>query len=372
MDLVGPAHVCSAGGKWYVLVIVDDYSRYAWVIFLADKGKTFDFVRDLILRKNERHGDVVRAIRSNKGSEFKNSHFEAFCHDLGLEHQLSSPYVACQNGVVERKNRFLSEMARTMLNEHRTLRRYWAEAVNTACHVGNRIFLRAFLNKTCYELMHERAPRVSPFKAFGCRCFILKKGRLDKFESRPSDGIFLGYASHSRAFRVLNLDTNLVMETCEVTFNETQLCNSSVFECVRDDEVGKKIFEDKKDDAGEDDGEAPATCVPSTSTTTTMVQDGPSPTLPTIQQDQVEAAAEGEVASRQEAPRRVQVDHTPLVIIGDINERTTRSRSRNASHFPHSAFVATFEPKDIRHALSDPNWVNAMHEELENFERNQV
>jgi transposase InsO family protein len=69
-----------------------------------------------------------------------------FCCDLGLEHQFSSPYVACQNGVVERKNRSLCEMARTMLDDHRTSRRYLAEAVNTVCHVGNRIFLRAFLN----------------------------------------------------------------------------------------------------------------------------------------------------------------------------------------------------------------------------------
>jgi transposase InsO family protein len=206
MDLVCPACVCLAGGKWYVLVTVDDYSCYSWVFFLADKGETFGFVRDLILRlKNERNGDAVRAIRSDNGSEFKNSHLETFCRDLGLEHQLSSPYVACQNGVVERKNRSLCEMARTMLDEHRTPRRYWAAAVNTACHVGNRIFLRAFLNKACYELMHGRAPRVSHFRAFGSRCFILKKGRLYKFELRSSDGIFLGYASHSRAFRVLNL-----------------------------------------------------------------------------------------------------------------------------------------------------------------------
>jgi hypothetical protein len=343
---------------------------------LADKGETFGFVRDLILRlKNERHGDVVRAIRSDNGSEFKNSRFEAFCHDLGLEHQFSFPYVACQNGVVEMKNRSLCEMAWTMLEEHRTPRRYWAEAVNTACHVGNQIFLRAFMNKTCYELMHRRAPRVSHIRAFGCRCFIIKKGRLDKFESRSSDGIFMGYASHSRAFCVLNLDTNLVMETCEVTFDETQPYNSIVFECACDDEVGKKIFEDEEDDAGEDDGddgEAPATRVPSTPTTTTTVQDGPSPTPPMIQQDQVEAVAEGEVASRREAPRHVQVDHPPSVVIGDINECTTRSRFRNVSHFAHSAFVATFEPKDIGHALSDPNWVNAMHEELENFERNQA
>jgi hypothetical protein len=100
--------------------------------------------------------------------------------------------------------------------------------------------------------------------------------------------------------------------------------------------------------------------------------DGPSPTPTTITQVQGEATVEGEVASRREPPRRVQVDHPASRIIGDMNERTTRSRVRNNSHFTHAAFVATFEPKDIGHALSDHNWVNSMHEELENFERNQV
>jgi transposase InsO family protein len=130
-------------------VIVDDYSRYAWVFFLADKGETFGFVRDLILMlKNERNGDVVRANRSDNGSEFKNYRFETICRDLGLERQFSSPYVACQNGVVERKNHSLCEMARTMLDEHRTPRRYWAEAVKPLAMLGTGIFLRAFLNKT--------------------------------------------------------------------------------------------------------------------------------------------------------------------------------------------------------------------------------
>jgi hypothetical protein len=129
------------------------------------------------------------------------------------------------------------------------------------------------------------------------------------------------------------------METCEVFLDETQPCNSSVFECAGDDEVGKKIFEDEEDDAGEDDGddgEAPATHVPSTSTMMTTVQDGPSPTLTTIQQNQVEAAAKGEVVSRREALRSVQVDLLPSRIIGDNNERTTWLRSRNAFHIAHS------------------------------------
>jgi len=351
MDLVGPARVRSVGGKWYVLVVVDDFSRYAWVFFLASKDETFDFVRDLILRlKNESNGGAMRAIRSDNGTEFKNTRFDAFCRDLGLEHQYSSPYVACQNGVVERKNRTLCEMARTMLDEHRTPRKYWAEAVNTACYVSNRIFLRAFKKKTCYELFHGRSPRVSHFRVFGCKCFILKKGNLDKFESRSMDGIFLGYANHSRAYRVLNLETNQIMETCEVTFDETIPCSSSAFECAGDDDLGQSIFEEEQPD-DEDDEEFQAPCgdrVPSTSTTTTTLDDGPSATPSSSRAPdrvQVEADVEGEAISRREAPRLVQRDHPPSKIIGNMDERTTRSRSQNISHFAHSAFVASFEPK---------------------------
>jgi hypothetical protein len=190
-----------------------------WVFFLEDKGETFGFVRDPVLRlRNERHKDAIRAIRSDNGSEFRNSRFETFCHDLGLEHQFSSAYTPPKNGVVERKNMTLCEMAQTMPDEHRTLRRFWAEAVNTACYLLNRIYLRVHKKKTCYELMHGRTPKVSHFHVFGCKCFILKKGKkLYKFEARSVDGIFFGYASHSRAYRVLNLETNQIVETCEVT-----------------------------------------------------------------------------------------------------------------------------------------------------------
>jgi hypothetical protein len=178
MDLVGPARVRSAGGKWYFLVVVDDYSRYAWVFFLEENGETFGFVRDLVWRlRNQRHGDAIRAIHSDNGSEIRNSRFETFCHDLGFEHQFSSLYTPPQNGVVERKNKTLCEMAQTMLDEHRTPRRFWAEAVNTACYFSNMIYLRVHKKKTFYELMHGRIPKVSHFHVFGCKCFILKKGK---------------------------------------------------------------------------------------------------------------------------------------------------------------------------------------------------
>jgi transposase InsO family protein len=107
--------------------------------FSRIRGETFHFVRDLVLSlRNERHGDAIRAIRSDNGSEFRNSRFETFCHDFALAHQFSSLYTPPQNGVVERKNRTLCEMARRMLDEHRTLRRYWAEVVNmrAMCQTG--------------------------------------------------------------------------------------------------------------------------------------------------------------------------------------------------------------------------------------------
>jgi hypothetical protein len=101
------------------------------------------------------------------------------------------------------------------------------------------------------------------------------------------------------------------------------------------------------------------------------MMDDPSPTPTTTNQVEGEATVEGEVPSRREPPRRVQVNHPASRIIGDMNEHTTRLRVQNNSHFAHAAFVATFEPKDIGHTLSDHNWVNSMHEKLENSERNQ-
>jgi hypothetical protein len=122
-------------------------------------------------------------------------------------------------------------MARTMLDEYRTPRHFWVEAINTAFHVSNHIFLHSFLNRTSYELRFGWPPKVIHFGVFGCKCFVLKKGYLDKFQTWSSDGVFLAYALQSHAYHVLNLETNLILETCEVTFYETLPSPYLVFEC---------------------------------------------------------------------------------------------------------------------------------------------
>jgi hypothetical protein len=119
-------------------------------------------------------------------------------------------------------------MAKTMLNEHRTPRCFWADAISTACYILNRIFLHSILHLTPFELLFGRKPSVSHLRPFGCKCFVLKYVNLYKFESHSSDGILLGY-THGRSYRVFNLETNIVVESCDVTFDETTLCPHVVF-----------------------------------------------------------------------------------------------------------------------------------------------
>jgi hypothetical protein len=137
-------------------------------------------------------------------------------------------------------------MARTMLDEHTTPRRFWGDVISTACYISNRIFLRSILNLTPFELRFGRKPSVSHLRPFGCKCFILKRGNLNKFESRSSDGILLGYIPHDRSYRVFNLETNTVVESCNVTFDETAPCPRDVLECASDKEMGESIFVDEE------------------------------------------------------------------------------------------------------------------------------
>jgi hypothetical protein len=141
------------------------------------------------------------------------------------------------NGVVERKNRTLLDMARTMLDEYRTPDRFWAEAVNTACYAINRLYLHRILKKTSYELLTGKKPNISYFRVFGSKCFILvKRGRKSKFAPKTIEGFLLGYDSNTRAYRVFNKSSGLVEVSYDVVFDET---NGSQVEQVDLDEIGE-------------------------------------------------------------------------------------------------------------------------------------
>jgi hypothetical protein len=262
-----------------------------------------------------------------------------------------------------------------MLDEHGTPRRFWADAINTACYISNRIFLHSILHLTSFELCFGREPSVSHLRPFECKCFVLKRGNLDKFESRSSDGILLGYTPHGRSYRVFNLETNTVVESCDVTFDETAPCPCDILECVGDNEMEKNILIDEGlqgVDGDEDDPLLLSTSSLKHVLASTLEAKAPQNT--TSCTATVEASrVEGEIISKSGAPSHIQKTYPPQQIIGNLNERVTRSsRSALLSCFTNTLFVVLFEPRDVGYALSNLSWVNAMHEELENFERNQV
>ncbi|KAJ9561157.1 hypothetical protein OSB04_006317 [Centaurea solstitialis] len=222
MDLFGPVNVQSIGGKKYTLVIVDEYSRYTWVFFLRAKS---DAPEEIILfvRKMERLNNLtVRSIRSDHGTEFKNSTLESFFEQKGISQNFSSVRTPQQNGVAERRNRTLIEAARSMLSEANLATQFWAEAVNTACYTQNRSLIVKRFRRTAYELFRNRKPSIEHLHIFGCVCYILNnKDNLGKFDSKSDDGIFLGYSSISKTYRVFNKRRQTIEETIHVKFDES-------------------------------------------------------------------------------------------------------------------------------------------------------
>jgi hypothetical protein len=262
-----------------------------------------------------------------------------------------------------------------MLDEHWTPRRFWADAINTACYISNRIFLRLILHLTPFELHFSCKPSISHLMPFGCKCFVLKCGNLDKFESRSFDSILLGYIPHDRSYRVYNFETNIIVESCDVIFNEIAPYPHHIVEYAGDKKIEESIFVDEGlqgIDGDEDEPLLPYTSSPELVLASMLEAEAPQTT--TSSTTAVEASqVEGEIVSELRAPSHIQKAHPPQQIIGNLNERVTHSsRSAHLFYFSNTLFVALFEPRDVGHALSDSTWVNAMHKELENFERNQV
>jgi hypothetical protein len=148
------------------------------VFFLQEKSQTQETLKGFLRRAQNEFGLRIKKIRSDNGTEFKNSQIEGFLEEEDIKHEFSSPYTPQQNGVVERKNRTLLDMARTMLDEKKTPDWFWAEAINTACYSINRLYLHRILKKTSYELLTGKKPNVSCFRVFGSKCGF-KVGKAD-------------------------------------------------------------------------------------------------------------------------------------------------------------------------------------------------
>ncbi|GJU35062.1 uncharacterized mitochondrial protein-like protein [Tanacetum coccineum] len=189
MDLCGPIRVESINGKKYVRVIIDDYSRYTWTHFLRSKDETPGVLIDFLT--------------------------------LGIRHETSTARTPEQNGIVERRNRTLVEAARTMLSVAKVPLFFWAKAIATTCFTQNRSLVIPRHEKTPYHIINARKPSVKFFHIFGSLCYIVRDGEnLDKMKEKGDACIFVGYSTQSKAYRVFNKRTRIIVETIHVNFDE--------------------------------------------------------------------------------------------------------------------------------------------------------
>jgi transposase InsO family protein len=141
--------------------------------FLQDKSETQEVLQKLLRMVQNKFDTKVKKIRSDNDTEFKNTQVEDFLDEEGINHEFLTPYTPQQNGVAKRKNRTLIEMVRTMLDEYKTLDRFWVEAINTACHTTNRLYLHKLLKKTFYKLLTGNKLNIFYFRVFGSKFYIL-------------------------------------------------------------------------------------------------------------------------------------------------------------------------------------------------------
>ncbi|GJY82329.1 putative ribonuclease H-like domain-containing protein [Tanacetum coccineum] len=213
MDLFGPTNVKSLMKRSYCLVVTDDFSRFSWVFFLATKDETSGILKTFITEIENQLDHKVNVIRCDNGTEFKNSIMNQFCEIKGIKREFSVARTA------ERKNRTLIEAARTMLVDSKLSTTFWAEAVNTACYVLNRVLVIKPHNKTPYELIRVRPPLIDFMKPFGYPVTILNtRDHLGKFDGKADEGYFVGYSVVSKAIRVFNKRTRIVEETLNIRF----------------------------------------------------------------------------------------------------------------------------------------------------------
>ncbi|KAJ1704767.1 hypothetical protein LUZ63_004546 [Rhynchospora breviuscula] len=220
-DLCGPMETESLGGSRYFLLFIDDFSRMSWVYFLSNKSETFHTFKKFKAMAENQTGMHLKMLRSDRGGEYQSNEFREYCESEGIQHQLTMPYTPQQNGVAERKNRTVVELARSMLKSKGLPNDFWAEAVATAVYLLNLSPTKAVLNQTPFEAWFERKPSVAHLRVFGCIAYtLLSAQNRRKLDQKSEKCIFIGYCIQSKGYRLYNPETKKIIVSRNVMFDE--------------------------------------------------------------------------------------------------------------------------------------------------------
>nr|GEV22050.1 retrovirus-related Pol polyprotein from transposon TNT 1-94 [Tanacetum cinerariifolium] len=356
MDLCGPMRVASINGKKYVLVIVDDYSRYTWTNFLRSKDKTpevlIDFLR-LVQRGLHAH---VRIVRTDKGSEFLNLTLHAYFASEGILHQTSVARTPEQNDVDERWNRTLVEGARRMLSVAKVPLFFWVEAIATAYFTQNRSLVIPQHEKTPYHLINDRKPSVKFFHIFGSLCYIVRDGEnLDKLKEKAkivTTSNELDLLFSLMFAELLNGSSQSSAGTTADTPNHRQQQHTTPLNNQARPEQTCQVL----------------TQAPTVASTENINQ------VEMIEENAQVENDEHTFYQHHPSEHRWTKDHPLEQVIGNPSQivRTRRQLESNGEMCMFAFTVSQTEPKNIKEAMVDSSWIESMQEELHQFDRLDV
>jgi hypothetical protein len=225
-DLCGKISPPTPGGKQYFLLVVDDHSRYMWVELLKAKDEALQYFKKIKQQAELECGKKMKAMRTDRGGEFNSNLFTAFTNNTGIKHYTTTAYSPQKNGVVERRNQTIVEMARCLLKSKDVPPRFWGEAVVTVVFILNRAPTKSLQNMTPYEAWHGKKPRVDHMKTFGCVAHVKKVGPgITKLSDRSTKMVFLGYKSGTKGYRVFDPVNNQLHVSRDVVFEEQEKWN---------------------------------------------------------------------------------------------------------------------------------------------------
>nr|KAJ0227041.1 hypothetical protein LSAT_V11C100046250 [Lactuca sativa] len=352
MDLFGPIPVRSLGGSKYTVVVVDEFTRFTWVVFLKKKSHATQEIISLIRRNETLTGLKVKQLRSDHGTEFRNSTLEEFCDHKGIGQNFSAPRTPQQNGVVERRNRTLIEAGRTLMIHAGLPMSFWAEAVNTACFTQNRSLIHRMHKKTPYEMLKGRKPDVSFFHVFGCICYILnQRDPRSKFEPKANKGIFVGYSSISNAFRVFHMNRQCIEKSIHVKFDEESYTDEKV---THSSSIFQELLSCPYDEVPHAEDEA---------TISDSIVSVPS----SLNQDIATRSSINSLG----ADETLEDEDSPATDNSSVSNSLESASVSEHRYHPVDQIIGNIHD-GIHSALQDADWIKAMQEELNEFEWHKV
>ena len=231
-DIWGPNRVATNGGAKYFVSFIDDYSRMPWIYLMKTKSEVFQKFCEFHQQVTTSTGLKLACLRADNGGEYMSGDMSDYCKEHGITQQFSTPYTPQQNGVAERFNRTIVEMARSMLIHARMSQGFWGEAISCSQLIRSLCPTRAITPNglTPFEKWHGKKPNVSRLRVFGCRCYVHVPDakRNGKLESRAIECRMVGYDQHRKCYRLVCSNTNRILLSRDVIFNENDMGDGTI------------------------------------------------------------------------------------------------------------------------------------------------